>query len=327
MQTVITFNKTGYDPFLDFIKSFAILSVLLGHTFPYLDQTGYSLWYGMQVPLFVLVQAFHVFKKNTYKLNLLQLFKRIFIPFILVEVVIVFVLLVNGGNFNQLNREILNGGGIGPGSYYPWLYLQIAIILPFVKPLFNKGSRIKLAAISIAVCETLEILSSLTGLPDSVHRLLAIRYFFLIYLGWIWVKNGIVLNTKTIIFSLLSMGTIIYFEYFYTPCEPWFYDTAWRTHRWPCYFYVSTLLCVILYWIYNKTKGVLLVGKMTKILAKCSYEIFLVQMIAVSLMPQMSFIHNDYVCLVVRMILIWTFSIVGGYFFNLTYNSLLNRKK
>ena len=88
MQKVINFNKTGYDPFLDFIKAYAILAVLLGHTFPFLDETGYFLWYGMQVPLFILVQVFHVLKKENYKLNLIQLFKRVFVPFIAVQVVI-----------------------------------------------------------------------------------------------------------------------------------------------------------------------------------------------------------------------------------------------
>lgn len=30
-----------------------------------LFETGYSLWYGMQVPLFVLVQVFHAPKKES----------------------------------------------------------------------------------------------------------------------------------------------------------------------------------------------------------------------------------------------------------------------
>lgn len=36
----IQFNQTGYDPFLDFIKAFAIVSVLIGHTFPFIDKVG-----------------------------------------------------------------------------------------------------------------------------------------------------------------------------------------------------------------------------------------------------------------------------------------------
>ena len=62
----ITFNKSGYEPFFDFIKAYAILCVLMGHTIPFLKETGYSLWYGMQVPLFVLIQSFHALKKESF---------------------------------------------------------------------------------------------------------------------------------------------------------------------------------------------------------------------------------------------------------------------
>lgn len=32
----ILLNKNGYEPFLDFLKAYAIIGVLLGHTIPYL---------------------------------------------------------------------------------------------------------------------------------------------------------------------------------------------------------------------------------------------------------------------------------------------------
>ena len=203
----------------------------------------------------------------------------------------------------------------------------MAIILPFVKPIFDKGSKFILVIASLVACESLEVISSLIGLPGFIYRLLAIRYFFLIYLGWLWVKEGIVLNIKTLLLSLLSMGAIIYFEYFYTPWEPLFYDTVWRTHRWPCYFYVSTLLCGILYWIYDKTKKSEMIVKSTKLLAKCSYEIFLLQMVAVTFMPQMVFIHNGVMRFGVRLTLIWMISIIGGYYFNMIYGKLIKKTK
>lgn len=110
MQKIITFNKVGYDPFLDFIKAYAILAVLLGHTFPFLDDTGYFLWYGMQVPLFILVQVFHVFKKENYKLNLYQLFKRIFVPFIGVQFVIFTAYIIQDGISENLLVNYVMGG-------------------------------------------------------------------------------------------------------------------------------------------------------------------------------------------------------------------------
>ena len=175
----------------------------------------------------------------------------------------------------------------------------------------------------LAICEGLEILSSIIGLPDWLYRLLAIRYFFLIYLGWLWVIEGIVINVKTISLSLLSMVAIIYFDYYYTPTEPWFFDTAWRCHRWPCYFYVSTLLCGLLYWIYFKTKENSIIRYVSRTLAKCSYEIFLIQMVIIPIMHQVNFIDNKYLDFCIRTNLVFVISIMGGYYLHKLNNNYL----
>lgn len=324
MKKIITFNRSGYDPFIDFIKAYAIICVLMGHTFPYLDKTGYVLWYGMQVPLFVLVQTFHVFKKTYYKFDIKKCFQRILIPFFIIQIIpLAYVMYNYIHDSNLIIRHITDGGG--PGSYYPWLYLQLAVILVYVKPWFEKGSKVQKLFLTLIVCEGLEIIVSLISMPDWLYRLLAIRYFFLIYLGWSWVRDGIVINTKTILLSLLSMATIIYFQYFYTPVEPWFFDTAWRSHRWPCYYYVSTLLCGMLYWLYIKTKDYAIVVRIIKMLAKCSYEIFLLQMVVISFMPAMDFIENPYIRIPLRISLIFAICIIGGYYYSLIYSRLLKR--
>jgi len=70
MTYCITFNTKGYDGFIDFIKAYAIICVLIGHTLiPYLHDIGYCIWAGMQVPLFILVQSFHGYKKERYRLR------------------------------------------------------------------------------------------------------------------------------------------------------------------------------------------------------------------------------------------------------------------
>jgi hypothetical protein len=164
-------------------------------------------------------------------------------------------------------------------------------------------------------------------MPDFLYRLLPIRYFFLIYLGYLWVMKGIVINSKTIILSLLSLIAVVYFSYFYVVTEPWFYDTSWHYHRWPCYFYVSTLLCYILYCLYKNLYHYDIVQKATGILARCSYEIFLLQMVVIPLFPSMDFITNNVVRDCLRIALMWILSIVGGYYFNTIYNTLLRKYK
>lgn len=240
MQKVVTFNKVGYDPFIDFIKAFAIICVLIGHTFPYLEYFGYGLWVGMQVPLFVLIQVFHSLKKDKTSFDVKKIIWRVFVPFILVQL-FVFIIFVLFGNqtIQTILVGMLVGGGYGPGSYFPWVYMQIACFLPILSCLINKSNRFQNALIAIIVCECFEMLFSIIDLPDFIHRLLAVRYFFLIYLGWIWVKEGIVINWKSSILSILSFLSAIYFYYFSINDEPLFYQTGWAIHRWPCYYYVA----------------------------------------------------------------------------------------
>ena len=77
-MTSFCLNKKGYDPFIDFVKGFCILSVVLTHSLPvWLQQhTLFSLWGGMAVPLFLMIQVFHAYKswiKSVTFLSILHL--------------------------------------------------------------------------------------------------------------------------------------------------------------------------------------------------------------------------------------------------------------
>lgn len=98
----ITFNKSGYEPFFDFIKAYSILCVLMGHTIRFLKETGYSLWYGMQVPLFVLIQSFHALKKESYSFSIKKISKRIIYPFLLIQIIPTGYELISDGYANNL---------------------------------------------------------------------------------------------------------------------------------------------------------------------------------------------------------------------------------
>ena len=112
MNYTVTFNKSGYEPFIDFIKAYAILCVLMGHTFPYLKASGYSLWYGMQVPLFILVQIFHVLKKENYSFSVKKMLKRIVCPFLFIQLIPIGCELFSHGWTKNVIINCLTGGGV-----------------------------------------------------------------------------------------------------------------------------------------------------------------------------------------------------------------------
>lgn len=338
MDKVITFNKEGYDPFIDFIKAYAIVCVLIGHTLFLHDYWGYGLWAGMQVPLFVLVQAFHGFKKESLDVNLKKIFFRVVLPYIIIQSIAFIYLLCKDSSGIY---SFIGGGGAGPGSYYPWVYIQIALLLPIVKKWIDKNRehQTKVLISFLVVCEVFEILFSVIDLSDRLYRLLAVRYFFLLYLAWIWVKDGIVINGLTIFLSILSFIAIVYFEYFSVDDEILFYKTAWKYHRWPCYFFVANFGGYLLRKLFEFLRASPFILRIIKLLAKCSYEIFLIQMLVIYVYPDetinellmMVDVDNHllllFIQLVLKIIIVFTLSIYLGYYVNLYYNRIVNKSK
>lgn len=310
----ISFNTNGYDGFIDFIKAYAIVCVLIAHCFPWYNRIAGCLWMDMQVPLFVLVQAFHAYKKNNPRFDFFKCFKRVILPFIGLQLCILAYATFGGLDSGIVLQRFIYGGGCGPGSYYPWIYLQIGFLLPLVYTLFKKHNNRTTIIAFLVICEFFEVLFSLIDLPEWLYRLLAVRYLFLIYLGWIWVKRGVIVDRKSIILSIASALTIIYFEYFSINDEPWFFSTTWKYHRWPCYYFVANGFIVLLHFMWNKIRSNIFMLRAIKLLASASYEIFLIQMVMIFLVDSSSFafITNRVLSYIVWVALIWFVSLFGG---------------
>ena len=329
MTKVISFNTWGYDEFIDFIKAYAIVMVLIAHTVPILDEIGFAIWGDMQVPLFILVQVFHCYKKEKAAFNFLHVMQRVMIPFFAVELFFFFIVYLTNWGGHDCKYNIINGlirGGYGPGAYYPWVYLQLAFLLPLFVPLLKKKKTVSFITF-LAICEGFEMFFSLVDLPDWIYRLLVVRYIFLIFLGWFWVKDGVVINRTTIIISLISLCSIVYFEYFSIDDEPLFFNTGWKFQRWPCYFYVAYGLTAMLRLLFDVLNQKPLVTRCYKQLALCSYEIFLVQMIVVYLLKSEHLIlvmniDNILFVYVIWLIIVWTTSVGGGILLNIFFKRI-----
>lgn len=326
----IVFVKNGYDPFIDFIKAYAIICVLIGHTIPYSELWGYGLWAGMQVPLFILIQSFHFFKREANSVSIKKIFNRVLLPFLVVEILTLLIALlfkIEGGGKSLIHNAFIYAG-LGPGSYYPWIYLQVAVVLPFFLKWFKRIKFVWLLTIMLLLSEGLEVLCSISNVPEVIYRLLAVRYVFLVFLGWLWVKKGVKLSPLTILLSILSLLAIVYFEYFSVNDEPWFFTTGWKYHRWPCYFWVSSGIVYILNCLWNCVKKSKKITDCVRILAKSSYEIFLVQMSFIYLFNKNSlyFFDNKYLSFFLWLVIVWFVSILGGVYFNKLYDKIKNFK-
>lgn len=279
MQSTITFNKTGYDPFIDFLKAYCILVVIFCHGFPFLNEIGYPIW-GAEIPLFFLIQVFHSYKREPKPINWGMIGKRIVIPFVVIEAIVFGVMLISRGGQNVISllKGGMAGGGLGPGSYYPWVYLQMAILIPHFRPICDYLGKWKSLCFFIFLSETIEIMCSVTNLPDSIYRIMGLRYITLIWFGWIYVKEGVVNNLVNTLFSLVGLCSIILFVYIGWGKEPWIYDTGWTTHRMPCYFWMAFALVELLHIMSKLLMKSELVKKIVSQVSSSSYEIYLIQM-------------------------------------------------
>ncbi len=257
-ETKIEFSKIGRDLSLDFVKGLCILLVLLHHTTgeAFHEKSLFYVWGYPAVPLFLLIQVFQSYK-NGYESRpwgFLKIWRRAVMPFLIVEAQITACYLIFNPNLSW--RQYLLGasywGGTGLGSYYPWIYIQFALLLPLLRPLFRniRGSWLTIIFLLLAVGG--EVACSVVQMPEWMYRLLFIRYVFLIYLGYLLVEKGVVLNIVTLTLSAVSLIVLYHLEIKEVDWSPWFYDSkGWRAFHWICYFYIAYpmlyILCRVFY--------------------------------------------------------------------------------
>lgn len=315
MAKALTFNKTGYDPFIDFLKAYSIICVVIAHILPttFYKYILFQVWGDMQVPMFVIIQVFHAYKKEQKpKLNWSSLFKRIALPFVAIQAVIIaFKGLIGGG---ILWTNFITSGGFGPGSYYIWIYMQLAFLLVIIWSWLRRLSLNQTLFSFLIISIGFEVLFSVIDFPGWMYRLLCVRYLFLIPLGMIWIEKGVEINWKTIVLSVLSIVTVLFFVFTDYNLEPFFYNTGWEFHRWICYFYLPFLLTYGLYLIWNKIKESKWIEKATKWTATRSYEIFLAQMaiFACFSVSILSIVPNNIFRFAIWTIVTFTFSLLFG---------------
>ena len=278
-------NRYGYDPFIDFMKGICILLVILNHSIPseIRSAIGFPFWGSPAVPIFLIIQVFHFYKKgiDSVKLNYIKIWKRIARPFFVVELLIFVVWLYKyyriANSIPSIKESVYMLTG-GPGSYYPWIYLQFAILLPLCRPLMRINS-IYILLVILLLSQFAELLCTLITMPEWIYRLTFFRYIFLIYLGSLLATKGITLNGITMTLSVISIASIFLFTYSNIDTSPMFYNIdAWSTCHWISYIYIAFFMIIMLKKTYVCLQNNNLSGLIIRI-GKYSYEIYLFQLL------------------------------------------------
>ena len=284
--TVFRFKRQGYDPLIDYLKGLCILFVILNHCMPVsiMDKTAFFFWGVSAVPIFLIIQVFHAYKRgvNFASPNFKKIWKRIVLPYLITEIIILFAFIMKEHHFtidsiiNDTYR-LIKSGGYGPGAYYPLIYIQFAIILPIVAHVF-KAHHSYLCLIFIITSQLIETSCSYFQLPQLAYRILFLRYFFLFYLGYILSYKGFALNIYTLGIASICLIFSTYIAYSNQDFSPLLYDFVNPLCHWFCYIFIAFILLFILRQMYNYFSPKSIIRKYILNLGKYSYEIFLFQL-------------------------------------------------
>lgn len=278
----MVFVKDTHIDWIDGAKGVAILSVILLHSLPCLREIGWIWHIGQAVPVFLFITAYLISMRfeslQTYFQweRFAKMLKKVFVPF-------VFVLLIQLVCLALIDRlpslkTIVKTGGIGPGSYYVWLYLQAWVIIPFMVILVRKlpiwVSMLIMLVVSI-IAEYVFVPIEGIELIDELYRLLPIRYLMVLYLGCIWplLKD----KQRYILYGLAGVSAFLMLNDLYLTDNVLFVNimggglvpSYWEGYHWYTAFYVVlpiTLLERLQYADVWKSAG------------KYSWQLFLLQM-------------------------------------------------
>ena len=292
MSPSTTINLKGnHNPFIDALKGFAILFVCINHSIPcYIKQPIlFDLWGGAAVPIFLLIQVFHYYKhglSDLPRIRLQKMIKKLVAPYVVAEVAIILIMWLSGENIFGCIKQCIRQFGYGTGEYYIWIYFQFVLLLPACAYIFRKLSNKASCMVIIGLCILLETLCSVSDINERVYKFLFFRYLFLIWLGFQWSKESIIITRRTVLLSIASMVAIMVFDYSSLNFEPIFYHSSWTCFHWISYFYVAWLFPYFLYGLYVRLGDSL--KRIVQTLGKYSWDIFCTQMVVYSfLRPSM----------------------------------------
>lgn len=289
----ITLKRQGYDPFIDFLKGYSIVCVIINHCMPtdLMDYSAFFFWGVSAVPIFLIIQVFHAYKQCTvHSAQFAKIWKRVAWPFLLTQIIIFAALTIKNQNFHLNNivcnlSALIKSGGYGPGAYYPWIYMQFAILLPLISNVFriqnSKGeARDTILCLTfIVISQVAETTCTILAIPQLAFRLLFIRYTFIFYLGYLLAKRGFRLNIITLCLAIVCLAFSGYINYSETDFSPLIYPFVNSQCHWFSYIYIAFILLFLLKGVYQMIPSNTLLMKYFIMAGKYSYEIFLFQMV------------------------------------------------
>ncbi len=296
-------KERKYYPAIDFIKAFAIISVVILHL---------MVFNGSKEPLFEMFTAFHIWQAvplfmfvigMTLRLSLdngatvLGIFSNRMVRFLiplLIAYVVAFIIRYIMGYHNSIDWHVFIGliPTPGMGTYFITLYFETIVVLIVLSYLVKHYTFFFVLSIAVLFSIIGELIAFNIDIKDmylyssSIHRyivLLVLGYYFF---DFKYEKKYFLL----IALMLLSTLLLIVFQSTREPIWPYsLYKSAalWQFQHFPYAFY-TLLLASILIYMYNKIpKNIQNKCHFILYIGKASLHIFLVQIFVFFIAKQM----------------------------------------
>lgn len=274
---------------IDIIKAFAIVSVILLHTFDgnLLLEIGAPFHIWQAVPIFMILQGFNnggSYKRREYKVIndftdqefIVNKTQRLLFPFIVFFIIQTVFLYLDTPNYFASENHLLRlfTGGRGPGSYFVPLTIQAQLIVPLMF-LAARKSVSKMLIGSFFINVLLEVYSLTSNMNEELYRILIIRFIFALALGvalsmWGFDK----FKTKSFyiasIVSLIYIVGVMYFNWNFIM------EKYWHSQHIPGFIYPLFLIIFINGLEMNDENKIM---QYAAEIGKASYHIFFTQLL------------------------------------------------
>ena len=271
---------------LDYIKAFSILMVVLTHcsfTAAQRERPVFVLLINMAMPLFMLVYGYvrslstkkPLGNWKAYVLSQLKKLYDILLPYgIALGLELLLMQLLNGHLPANLFRLLWEEGGIGPGSYYVPMLLQLWLLFPVFQVCFRKNAPVT-TVMAIVAFVAYEFFAN-RYIDDKLYRLLCFRYIPFLVAGMNMAKyrDGMA-KWKNAVFALATISLVwLYFIVYRDYVPPIF--SQWSTTAGPVVFLAMSLMIGMLYYV-KPLPG--FIGTLLSRIGQASYYIFLPQLV------------------------------------------------
>lgn len=143
--------------------------------------------------------------------------------------------------------------------------------------------------------------------PELLWRLLAVRYWFLFVIGWIWFKSKEISNRSKGIFFSLGIISLLYLVFFSNNnWSPYIYHGSWNSQNYPVYFWTLVLIIILIQLALHSSSGV---QRKLQWLGINSWEVFLAQMFIIGFVRSLPEVLNPVFTSVLYLLFIFITSI------------------